>query len=55
MKTDLIFVCIPCSLSEVARIYLRKSDNEAVKENDRKLKVPRYLLLGWMITLFQMS
>lgn len=48
MKIHLICVC---SFSEVARIYMRTSDNEAVKENDRKLQVPRYLLLGWMIAV----
>ena len=48
MKICLICVCVPCSLSEVARINVRTSDNEAVKENGRKVQVLRYLLLGWM-------
>lgn len=51
MKIRLICVCVPCSLSELASIIVSTSDNEAVKENGRKLQVLRYLLLGWMIAV----
>lgn len=45
----LIWVCVPCPLSEVARINVR-SDNEPVKKKHySSLQVPRCLLLGWMI------
>lgn len=50
MKIWLICVCVPCSLSEVARRNIRTSHDKAVKENGRKLQVPRYLL-GWMIVV----
>jgi len=37
MKIRWICVCVPCSLSEVARTTVRARDNEAVKENGRKM------------------
>lgn len=45
MKILLICVCVPCSLSELASIIVRTSDNEAVKENGRKLQVPEVFVV----------
>lgn len=38
------------SLSEIARVSVRTSDNEAVRENGRNLQVQR-CLVGWMIVV----